>query len=138
MPTRAEPAVGPSAIDLAAAVTTILGTDPRLGTHGRHRGRAPREARGAHRPRGHKCGANQFYLWYDEDIGGRWATNLGDTVYVWIIDAPGACIWIDGETPKDANPEFGQQILQIIDSIQFEQPICASGGGPEGRSPPQS
>lgn len=67
-----------------------------------------------------KCSAEGFYLWWDEQLTGRYATELGSTIRVWIIDVDGTLIWIDGETAADAPPEVGQEIQQIIDSIQFE------------------
>ena len=39
---------------------------------------------------------------------------------VWIIDVDGTIVWIDGETYKGAGPGPGEEIQQIIDSIQFE------------------
>jgi hypothetical protein len=50
----------------------------------------------------------------------RYATALGSTIRVWIVDVDGTPVWIDGETYKGAGPEPGQEIQQIIDSIQFE------------------
>jgi hypothetical protein len=51
---------------------------------------------------------------------GRYATELGSTIRVWIVDVDGTLIWIDGETFKGAGSEPGQQLQQIVDSIQFE------------------
>ena len=67
------------------------------------------------------CDANSFYLWYAprEDLA-RYATELGSTIRVWIIDVDGTLVWIDGETYKGAGPEPGQEIQQIIDSIHFD------------------
>jgi len=61
----------------------------------------------------------EFYLWYAPSDA-RYATELGSTIRVWIVDVDGAIVWIDGETNKGAGPEPGLEIQQIIDSIQFE------------------
>jgi len=64
---------------------------------------------------------DEFYLWYAATAGNaRYASELGSTMRVWIIDVNGAIVWIDGETFKGAGPEPGQEIQQIVDSIQFE------------------
>jgi len=67
-----------------------------------------------------KAGPNGFHLWYSQVAGGRWATALDSTIHTWIIDVDGAIIWIDGETYKDASPTTGQEVEDIVDSIQFE------------------
>ena len=46
--------------------------------------------------------------------------GIGDTIRVWIIDADGTRVQIDGETYLGAGPEPGQEIQQIVDSIEFE------------------
>jgi len=64
---------------------------------------------------------DEFYLWYGAIAGNaRYASELGSTIRVWIIDVNGAIVWIDGETFKGAGPGPGQEIQQIVDSIQFE------------------
>ena len=50
----------------------------------------------------------------------RYATEIGSTIRAWIVDVDGKIVWIDGETYKGAGPEPGQEIQQIVDSIQFE------------------
>mgnify|MGYP006370842511 CR=1 FL=1 len=50
----------------------------------------------------------------------RYAPEGGSTIRVWIVDVDGAIGWIDGETYKGAGAEPGQEIQQIVDSIQFE------------------
>jgi hypothetical protein len=69
------------------------------------------------------CGAEgrEFHLWYAPAEGeARYISALGATMRVWIIDVDGTIVWIDGETYKGAGPGPGQEIQQIIDSIQFE------------------
>jgi hypothetical protein len=71
------------------------------------------------------CDPQAFYLYYDDSTGGpiggyRYASRLGATFRVWIIDVDGKLVWIDSETYKGAGPQPGAEIQQIIDSIQFE------------------
>jgi hypothetical protein len=115
------PPIGPSAADLAAAVATVPGTDlvsgPSDVTVGgyaaTHVVLTVREDVG--------CDAMSFYLWYAPTEGlARYATELGSTIMVWIIDVNGTLVWIDGETNKGAGPEPGQAIQQIVDSIRFD------------------
>ena len=125
---RLDPPPGPSAADLAAAISTVPGTDAMGPSDVTVGGRAAklvvltiREDIG--------CDPQQFYLWYNEGPGddcsgdeecGRYATALGDTIRVWIVDVDGARLFFEAETGKDAGPEIEQEIQQIIDSIQFE------------------
>ena len=65
--------------------------------------------------------AREFLLWYAPTFElARYATELGSTIRVWIVDVHGTVIWIDGETFKGAGPEPGQEIQQLVDSIRFE------------------
>jgi hypothetical protein len=115
------PPVGPSAADLAAAVAAVPGTDLVSG---------PSDVTVGGHPAKHvvltvrediKCDAHDFYLWYGPSKdNARYATELGSTIRVWIVDVDGRIVWIDGETYKGAGPEPGQDIQQIVDSIQFE------------------
>ncbi|MEW5991671.1 MAG: hypothetical protein AB1736_10065 [Chloroflexota bacterium] len=70
------------------------------------------------------CAPGEFYRWYDDATGGpaggyRNGSALGATIWVWIIDVNGTLLWIDGETYEGADPERGQELLQIVDSIRF-------------------
>ena len=118
---KVAPPVGPSAAELAAAVAKVPGTDlvsgPSDVTVGGHPGKhvviTIREDVG--------CDPETFYLWYaPTDGAARYATALGSTIRVWIIDVDGSIVWIDGETYKGAGPGPAQEIQQIVDSIQFE------------------
>ena len=122
-PCKAKPAprVGPSTTDMAAAIAKIPGTDlvsgPTDVTVGGHPAKHVvikiREDIG--------CAPNDFQLWYAAPEGlSRYATRLGDTIGVWVIDADGTRVQIDGETSKNASPELGQQVQQIVDSIKFD------------------
>jgi hypothetical protein len=70
------------------------------------------------------CAPNDFYLWEDLDTPGdaRYATDVGMTIYTWIIEADsnGTLVWIDGETLTSSGPQAEQEVNQIVDSILFE------------------
>ncbi|MEX0629758.1 MAG: hypothetical protein WEE67_04880 [Chloroflexota bacterium] len=115
------PPAGPSIADLAAAVSTLPGTDLVSG---------PTDMTIDGQPAKHvvitvredvACGAGPdgMSLWWDEQNGGRYPDNLGDTLQVWIIDVGGATVWIDGESAAGAT-EVQQQLQEIVDSIRFE------------------
>jgi hypothetical protein len=113
--------VGPSAADLAAAVSTAPGaelvTGPSDVTVGgrvaKHLVLTVREDVG--------CGPGYFYAWHDVQSGPFWGmTDVGDTIRVWIVDMDGVRLFIGGETRKDAGPELEQEIQQIVESIRFE------------------
>ena len=123
--TPQSPPPSATAAGLAAAVAAVPGTDLVSGPSSIDVGGRPaqhvvltiREDLG--------CKPHDAYLWYDESTGGakggwRWAEGLGATYRVWIIDVDGTLVWIDGLYVPGAGPELGQEIEQIIDSIQFE------------------
>jgi hypothetical protein len=67
----------------------------------------------------------KFSLWWDSDLGARRVTRVGDTIRIWIYNHPYIIrraggpirLWIEAETPADADPELDREIQQIIDSI---------------------
>ncbi len=115
------PPVGASAAKLAAAVAKVPGTDLVSG---------PTDVTVGGYPAKHvvltirediDCAPNAFYLWYGPgSANARYASEKGSTVRVWIVDVDGKIVWIDGETYKGAGPGPGEEIQQIVDSIQFE------------------
>lgn len=115
------PPVGPSAADLAAAVATVPGTDLVSGPSDVTVGGYPAKQVVLTVRNDVGCNPESFYLWYapQADLA-RYATALGSTITVWIVDVDGTLVWIDGETYEGAGPEPGQAIQQIVDSIQFE------------------
>jgi hypothetical protein len=121
--TTLSPPAGPSAAELAAAVSTVPGTDLVSGPSEVTVGGYPAQHVVLIVPEDIGCAPNSFYLWYDGDPSldelGRYATATG-YIYVWIIDVGGTLVWIDGETYATSGPEAAQEVQQIVDSIQFE------------------
>ena len=116
------PPAGPSATDLASAVSTLAGADLVSGPTDVTVGGRPAKHVVLTVPEDAPCGreGREFYLWYAPPGDERYISALGATMRVWIIDVDGKIVWIDGETYKGAGPGPGQEIQQIIDSIQFE------------------
>jgi hypothetical protein len=116
------PPAGPSAADLATAVSTLPGADLVSGPTDVTVGGHPAKHVVIKVPEDAPCGGGEpeFHLWYLPTEGDRFISALGATMRVWIIDVDGTIVWIDGETYKGAGPGPGQEIQQIIDSIQFE------------------
>jgi hypothetical protein len=121
----AAPPAGPSAEDLAAAFTTIPGTDA-TGPTDVTVGGLPAKLVVVTVPEDIGCAPNQFYLWYDDIACGdgapcsRWASALGSTTRIWIVEVDGTRLTFEAETYEGASPELEQEIQQMIDSIQFE------------------
>jgi hypothetical protein len=118
------PSVGPSTADLAAAVSTKPGinlvggpSDVMVG------GRAAKYVV-IKVPENAKClaGDGGFYLWHADVNQGevRYATALGVTLRVWIVDVDRTRLFIEAESFKEAGPNVGREIQKVVDSIQFE------------------
>jgi len=123
--TPLEPPASATAVDLAAAVAAIPGTDLVSGPSSANVGGRPAQHVAITIREDLGCDPQTAYLWYDEETGGasggwRWAGQLGQTIQVWIVDVDGKLVWIDGETFKGAGPGPAQDIQQVIDSIAFE------------------
>ena len=124
--TPLDPPAGPSAAELAAAVSTVAGTELVSGPTAVTVGGYPAQHVVITIPDTIGCAAEQFYLWYDSDHPAapppglyRYATARS-TIYTWIIDVDGTIVWIEGETFATSGPEAAQEVQQIVDSIQFE------------------
>jgi hypothetical protein len=122
--TELSPPAGPSAAELAAAVSTVPGIDLVSGPSEVNVGGHPAQHVVITVPEDIGCAANDFYLWYDAGGPsgglGRYATALGSTISVWIIDVDATLVWLDGETYAASSPEAGQEVQQLDESIQFE------------------
>ena len=115
------PPAGPSAADLASAVSTLPGALLVTGPTDVTVGGYPAQQVVLTVPEEAACDAEgqEFHLWYTPGDQ-RFISAPGATMRVWIIDVDGTIVWIDGETYKGAGPGPGEEIQQIIDSIQFE------------------
>jgi hypothetical protein len=119
-PCAGKPAPVPTSVaKLADAVATLPGTD--LVT-------APEDVVVGGRPAKHVvikiptdigCPARQFNMWADNGVF-RWATALGQTNRVWIVDLGGKRFWIEAETYPGSTPALAQEIETMIGSIKFE------------------
>ena len=118
------PPAGPSTADLAAAVATLPGTDLVSGPTDVTVGGHPAKLVVVSVREDASCAAGDggFYLWYGDIASGEihFASALGETVRVWIVDVNGTRLVIEGESYKGSGPEIEAEIQQIIDSIQFE------------------
>jgi hypothetical protein len=124
------PPAGPSTAELANAVARIPGVDivsgPSDVTVGGHA--AKRVVLTVPETVGCKAGDGGFYLWYDLGQGSgcagtqpcpRYASALGSTYSVWIIDVDGKRLFIEAESYKGASPQIRQELQRIVDSITF-------------------
>jgi hypothetical protein len=117
---------GPSVADLAAAVSTVPGTDVVSG---------PTDVTVGGRPAKHVslfvtysvldnssvCYPGFFFSWTPDDEGAMWDSTLpGDTIRVWMVDVDGARLFIEAVTHFNAGPDVELEIQQIVDSIAFE------------------
>lgn len=118
------PIVGPSTADLAAAVSTLAGSQLVSGPTDVTVGGQPAKHVVITIPEDAPCPAGEkgFHLWFaDLDQGeARYVTALGETSRVWIVDVDGTRLFIEAESYKGAGPEVEQEIQKLIDSIQFE------------------
>jgi hypothetical protein len=128
---KVSPPAGPSTAELAAAVAAIPGVDIVSGPSDVSVGGHPAKYVVLTVPEtvGCKAGDGGFYLWYGQGDGSgcggtqpcpRYATALGSTYRVWIVDVGGTRLFVEAESYKGAGPKVGQEIQQIVDSIKFE------------------
>jgi hypothetical protein len=123
--TPLSPRPSASAASLAAAVATVPVTDLVSGPASIDVGGRPAQYLVLTISEDIDCEPHDAWLWYDESTGGatggwRWAEGLGASYRIWIIDVDGTLVWIDAYTFKDADAGLGQDIQEVIDSIEFE------------------
>jgi hypothetical protein len=113
--------LGPSAADLAAAVSEVPGTHVVAGPSDVTVGGLPakhvvfsvREDVG--------CDPGFFFMYPNVWGGALWPETVpGDTIRVWIVDVGRTLFFIEGATHEDAGPELEKEVEQIVDSIAFE------------------
>ncbi len=122
--TELDPPAGPSAAERAAAVAAVPGLEVVSPPSAVTVGGQPAQHVVMRVPDTIGCTPHRFFLWYDADDpaagNARYASDIGETLYEWIIEVNGTFVWIDAETPAGAGPEAAQEVQQIVDSIQFE------------------
>ena len=118
-----DPPAGDTPAELAAAVSSIPGTDLVGGPSDLTIDGHPAKVVSIRIRDDIDCAPTEFFLWgkpEDGPAGGRWPDSLGDTVYVWMIDVDGALVWIDGSASRNATPALHEEMRRIVESIQFE------------------
>jgi hypothetical protein len=117
------PPVGPSAADLAAAVSRAPGTELVKGPSDVTVGGYPaKHAVLTVRKKHVGCDPGFFYTWHDVLGGALWTrTVVGATVRVWIVDVDGTRLFIEAATTPQASSGLDQEIQQIVGSIRFEE-----------------
>ena len=118
-----DPPAGDTPAELAAAVSTIPGTDLVGGPTDLTVDGHPTTLVSIRIRDDIDCAPSEFLLWgqpEDGPDGGRWPDALGDTVRVWMIDVDGTLVWIDGSASRNATPALHEELQQIVESIQLE------------------
>ncbi len=116
-----DPPAGDTPAELAAAISSIPGTELVSGPSDVTIGGYPAKLVSTRIRDDIDCAPNEFMLWYaQEPNNGRWPDALGDTMTVWIIDVDGTNVWIDGSAGTNIVPTIHAEMRQIVDSIQFE------------------
>lgn len=120
------PAEGASVADLAAAVSSVAGTDVVAGPSdvsvgGRAAKHVTLFVTYSILDNGAWCRPGFFYSWDGGHGGAFWDQTIpGDTIQVWIVDVDGKILFLEAETHWNAGPEVKQEIQQIVDSIRFD------------------
>ena len=115
------PSIGTSVADLASGVASVPGVELVDGPSDATVGGYAAKRVVIRIPEDIGCAAQDFHLWTAPgDPDGRYATATGSTIQTWIIDVDGTTIWFDAETYEGAGPGPGNEIQQIVDSMQFE------------------
>ena len=120
--TNMSPPPGTSAVELAAAVAGLPGINVVSGPSAVTVGGYPSQHVVFTVPSDIGCAPEHFYLWEDLDNPGnsRYATQLDQTFYVWIIQVDASVVWIDGETFVTSNAAAVQGVQDVVNSIRFE------------------
>ncbi len=115
------PPVGPSATDLAVAISKAPGTELVKGPSdvvvggypAKHLVLRVREDYAG-------CDPGFFYTWRAVYGGALWTTTpAGATMRVWVVDVDGTRLFIGAATLGEASSDLEQEIEQIIRSIHF-------------------
>jgi hypothetical protein len=66
------------------------------------------------------CDPGYFFIWHDMEAGALWpATEVGDTLKLWVVDAHQAPIVIAALTSEQATRGLRQEVVKIVRSIRF-------------------
>ena len=118
-----DPPVGPSATDLADAISKAPGTELVKGPSdvtvdgypAKHMVLTVREAYTG-------CDPGVFYTWQDVNGGALWRTTpAGATMTAWIVDVDGTRLFIGAATAPGASSGLDHEIQQIVGSIHFDR-----------------
>jgi hypothetical protein len=67
------------------------------------------------------CDPGYFFIWHDMEAGALWpATEVGDTISVWVVDVGHTPVFIAAVTSEEATEGLQQQIGVILRSIRFQ------------------
>ena len=112
---------GLAAADLAAVVAAAPGTDLISGPSDVTLGGYPAQHVALTVREDVGCDPGFFFTYPNVFGGALWPeTAPGDTVRVWIIDVEGDLLFIAGETRPNASAGLEQDVVDIVQSIQFE------------------
>ncbi len=118
---RPSPPVSPAMADLAAAVSTVPGTELVAGPTEATVGGLPAEYIEFIVRDDVGCDPGFFFTYPIVWGGPLWPETVpGDTIRVWIVDLGRARFFIEGATHEAAGPELDLELHQMVDSIQFE------------------
>jgi hypothetical protein len=66
------------------------------------------------------CDPGYFFIWHDMEAGALWpATEVGDTLSIWVVDARETPIVIAALTSEQATRGLQREIGKIVGSIRF-------------------
>jgi hypothetical protein len=123
------PEPGPSAADLAAAIAGMPGVEVVEAPSEVTVGGLPAQRLVVALPDDLGCAPESDDLWYQSNspaCGGdtgpcwRYASEPGETIDLWIVDADGGRVVIEAETYKATQVGIKDEIQQIVDSVQFD------------------
>ena len=115
----ADPPVGPSVTDLAAALVALPGTTASSIRDVVLDGHAAKLVEYTINP-DVVCTTGQFYLWHDKAGGDMWeVAPFGDTVQEWILDVDGNRFVITAVHHADTSEADLVVLQELIDSVAF-------------------
>jgi hypothetical protein len=72
------------------------------------------------------CDPGYFFIWHDMEAGALWpATEVGDTLRLWVVNARETPIVIAALTSEQATRGLQREIGKIVRSIRFGEPPSA-------------